>query len=31
LEVPFLQAPDAFRAMQAGSLVGKAVIVMDRI
>ncbi len=30
LEVPFTRAPDAFRAMQAGSLVGKAVIAMDR-
>lgn len=26
LEVPFARAPDAFRAMQAGSLVGKAII-----
>jgi NADPH2:quinone reductase len=29
LEVPFARAPDAFRAMQAGSLVGKAIIAMD--
>jgi NADPH2:quinone reductase len=30
LEVPFARAPDAFRAMQAGSLVGKAIIAMNR-
>ena len=30
LEVPFHRAPDAFRAMQGGSLVGKAVIAMDQ-
>jgi len=30
LEVPFGRARDAFAAMQAGSLVGKAVIAMDR-
>ena len=29
LEVPFARAPDAFRAMAAGSLVGKAIIAMD--
>jgi NADPH2:quinone reductase len=29
MEVPFSRAPDAFRAMENGSLVGKAVIVMD--
>lgn len=29
LEVPFARAPEAFRAMQAGSLVGKAIIAMD--
>jgi NADPH:quinone reductase len=29
LEVPFERAPDAFRAMESGSLVGKAVIAMD--
>jgi NADPH2:quinone reductase len=29
LEVPFGQAPDAFRAMHSGSLVGKAVVTMD--
>jgi NADPH:quinone reductase len=29
LQVPFARAPDAFRAMQAGSLVGKAVITVN--
>jgi NADPH2:quinone reductase len=31
LEVPFLRAPDAFRAMEAGSLVGKAIVAMDAV
>jgi NADPH2:quinone reductase len=30
LQVPFSRAPEAFAAMEAGSLVGKAVIAMDR-